>query len=109
MMEGTTRLDPSAALKQKFGLQERASFAHLGLSFVNLKVFHTPRNSRAHSRAAPRNAERKPEKRVLTDPLELPMIDQRCGGIDADLRCRAVASSARVEGRSANVWDNHNI
>lgn len=109
MMEGTTRLDPSAALKQKFGLQERASFAHLGLSFVNHKVFHTLRDSRARLCAASRNTERKPDKRVLTDPLKLPVIDQRCSGIDADLRCRAVASSARVEGRSANVWDNHNI
>ena len=45
MMEGTTRSDRNAALKQKFGLQERASFAHLGLSFVNLKVFHTLRKS----------------------------------------------------------------
>jgi len=109
MMGGTTRLDPRAALKQQFGLQERASFAQLGLSLVNLKVFHTPRNSLVRSCAASRNAERKPEKRVSTDPLELPVIDQRCGGIDADLRCRAVASSTRVEGRSTNVWDNHNI
>ncbi len=108
-MEGTTRLDPTAALKQKFGLQERASFAHLGLSFVNHKVFHTLRDWLVLSCAASRNTERKPNKRVLTDPLKLPVIDQRCGGIDADLRCRAVACSARVEGRSANVWDDHNI
>lgn len=109
MMEGTTRLDPSAALKQKFGLQERGSFAHLGLSFVNHKVFHAPPDSLVRSCAASRNTERKPDKRVLTNPLKLPVIDQRRGGIDAYLRCCAVASSTRVEGRSANVWDNHNI
>jgi len=107
-MGGTTHLDPSAALKQKFGLQEQASFAQLGLSFVNLKVFHPPRNSLAFVRAS-RNTERKPDKRVLTNPLKLPVIDQWCSGIDAYLRCRAVASSTRVKGRSANVWDNHNI
>jgi len=108
-MEGTTRLDPDAALKQEFGLQERASFAHVGLSFANNKVFHKLRDLLVHSCGASRNTERNPDKRVLMDPLKLPVIDQRCGGVDADLRRGAVASTARVEGRSANVWDNHNI
>lgn len=109
MMEGTTRLDPNAAPKQECGLQERASFAHVGLSFVNYKVFHKLRNLLVHSCGASINTERNPDKRVLMDPLKLPVIDQRCGSVDADFRCRAVASTTRVEGRSAHVWDDYNI
>jgi len=48
-MEGTTRLDPIAGLKQEFGLQERSLFAHEGLSFVNHKVCHNLSDLFAHS------------------------------------------------------------